>query len=70
MMTVPAAPFSCAASHTNPVSLGVGWPTANGPFLPHGPPPGYLSAPGSGASGGAESSLQEAGSQRTWGVWF
>ncbi|KAK9538125.1 hypothetical protein VZT92_005680 [Zoarces viviparus] len=64
MVTAPVAPFSCAASPTHPVGFRVRGPSANGPFLPHGQPPGYLSAPGSGASGGAELSPQEVSSQR------
>lgn len=47
MMTAPAAPFSCAASHTNPVGFRARRPSANGSFLPHGQPPGYPSALGS-----------------------
>lgn len=65
-MTGPAAPFSCAASHTNPVSFGVRRPSARGPFISHGQPPGHPSAPG-GASGGAELSLQDVCSHRRWG---
>lgn len=67
LMTAPAAPFSCAASHTNPVSFRVHRPSASGPFISHGQPPGHPSAPGSGASGGADLSLQEACPQRRWG---
>ncbi len=64
MMTAPVAPFSCAVSHTNRVVFRVRRPSANGPFLPRCQPPGYPSAAWSGASRGAELSLQEVSSQR------
>lgn len=69
-MTTPVSAFSCAASHTNPDGFKVLHPSVNGPFSPHGQPPGYPSALGSGASRSSERSHQEVGSQRRWGFCF
>lgn len=66
MMTAPGAPPSAVLCLT--LTLGVFRPSANGLFLPHGQPPGYPSAPGSGgASRGAELSLLKVRSQRGGG---